>query len=64
MGDLGGQGLATSSWWIAWYRSVGELVLGVLIPPDMNGACSTELISLKVSQYLPGRPYRSKSARQ
>jgi hypothetical protein len=56
--------LATSSWWIAWYRSVGDSSsLGVLIAPLMNGSCSTELISLKVSQYLTLEPYRSSRAR-
>ena len=45
--------LATSSWWIAWYRSVVESwSFGVLIPPLPNGMCRTELISLKVSQYF------------
>ena len=45
--------LATSSWWTAWYRSDFESwSFGVLIPPLPKGMCSTELISLKVSQYL------------
>ena len=34
------------------------------IAPDMNGSCSTELISLKVSQYFTVSPYRSKTVRQ
>ena len=56
--------LATSSWWTAWYRSVGDSSsLGVLIAPYMNGSCSTELISLKVSQYFTLDPYRSNSCR-
>jgi hypothetical protein len=49
--------LATSSWWTAWYRSVGDsCALGELIAPLMNGWCSTELISLKVSQYFTFEP--------
>ena len=45
--------LATSSWWTAWYSSVGDSSSrGEVIAPFMNGSWSTELISLKVSQYL------------
>jgi len=49
--------LATSSLCTAWYRSVLESwSLGVLMPPLISGACSTELISLKVSQYFTRAP--------
>ena len=48
---------ATSSWWTAWYRSDSvSCSFGVLIAPLANGACSTELISLNVSQYFTRCP--------
>ena len=48
---------ATSSWWMAWYRSASlSCSFGVQMPPDSSGACSTELISLNVSQYFTRCP--------
>ncbi len=56
---------ATSPWWMAWCRSWAlSCSFGVQMPPDINGACSTELISLNVSQYLTRCPYRPNTTRQ
>ena len=55
---------ATSSWCIAWYScAVGTPPSGIGMPPLMNGACRSELISLNVSQYVTRLPKRSKSVR-
>ena len=55
---------ATSSWCIAWYSCCsGTPPSGIGMPPLMKGACSSELISLKVNQYFTRAPKRSNSVR-